>query len=112
VGMITGFVAVFVLQGLVEFAGVVFPIWADPVILGFGATLLGILVGNVGQRPSEQSIKFRRSLLSVPSEDRESGRIKTTLRFGFLTAALCVTTTIILFFVYFLPFWQTASASM
>jgi Na+/proline symporter len=112
VGMITGFVAVFVLQGLVEFAGVAFPIWADPVILGFGATLLGILVGNVGQRPSEQSIKFRRSLLSVPSEDRESGRIKTTLRFGFLTAALCVTTTIILFFVYFLPFWQTASASM
>jgi sodium/pantothenate symporter len=112
VGMLVGFVAVFILQGLVEFADVAFPIWADPVILGFGVTLLGILVGNFGQRPSAKNKEYRRSLLSVPAEDMESGRIKTTRRFILWTAAVCVIAMIVLFFVYFLPFSQMAPASI
>jgi Na+/proline symporter len=112
VGMITGFVAVFVLQGLVNFAGVAFPVWADPVILGFCATLLGIFVGNIGQQPSARGIEFRRSLLSVPEEDTRSDSVRTTLRFAFATAAVCVAAIVMLFLVYFLPFSQTASAGM
>ena len=59
-GMVAGFVTVFVLQGLVEFAGVTFPIWANPVLFGFGASLLGIFVGSLGQQPSDRALQFRR----------------------------------------------------
>ncbi len=107
-GMVAGFLAVFVLQGLVEFADVVLPIWADPVILGFAASFLGIFVGSLGQRQSEAGLQFRRSILTVPTEDTEPGRVTRTGRFALVTAAL--SGLLILFIIYFLPLSQTLAA--
>jgi Na+/proline symporter len=109
-GMVAGFLTVFVLQGLVEFAGVVLPIWADPVILGFAASFLGIFVGSLGQRQSEAELQFRRSILKVPTEDTEPGRVKRTGRFALVTAALCGLLIVTLFIIYFLPLSQTLTA--
>lgn len=109
-GMVGGFVAVFVLQGLVKFAGVSLPIWADPVILGFAAGFLGIFVGNLGQEASQKGLEFRRSLLPVPKRDLRPGEVRVTQRFALSTAAVCVAVTVILFFVYFLPFSQTLAS--
>jgi Na+/proline symporter len=110
-GMLAGFVTVFVLQGLVEFAGVALPIWANPVILGFGASFLGIFVGSVGQQPSARGLEFRRSIAAVPAENAEPGRVRTTLRFALTTAALSAALIGLLFLIYFLPFSQTVAAS-
>jgi Na+/proline symporter len=109
-GMVAGFLTVFVLQGLVEFAGVVLPIWADPVILGFAASFLGIFVGSLGQRQSEAGLQFRRSILTVPTEDTEPGRVKRTGRFALVTAALSGLLIVTLFIIYFLPLSQTLTA--
>jgi len=109
-GMVTGFVVVFVLQSLTDFGDISLPLWANPVILGFGASLLGVLVGNLGQRPSERSLEFRRSLLPVPAEELEPRRLKTTLRFALSTAVLSVAVIAVLFLAYYLPVSQVAQA--
>ena len=109
-GMVAGFLTVFVLQGLVEFAGVVLPIWADPVILGFAASFLGIFVGSLGQRQSETGLEFRRSILTVPTEDTEPGKVTRTGRFALVTAALSGLLILTLFILYFLPLSQTLTA--
>src|ERR671915_492853 len=109
-GMVAGFLTVFVLQGLVEFAGVVLPIWADPVILGFAASILGIFVGSLGQRQSEAGLQFRQSILKVPTEDTQPGRVKRTGRFALVTAALSGLLILTLFIIYFLPLSQTLTA--
>lgn len=67
---------------------------------------------EIGQRASAREKEFRRSLLPVPAAETQPNLVKTTLRFSFLTVALCVAVIVILFFVYFLPFSQTASAGM
>jgi Na+/proline symporter len=109
-GMVAGFLTVFVLQGLVEFAGVVLPIWADPVILGFAASFLGIFVGSLGQRQSETGLEFRRSILTVPTEDTEPGKVTRTGRFALVTAALSGLLILTLFIIYFLPLSRTLTA--
>ncbi|AHY48214.1 Sodium:solute symporter family (plasmid) [Rubrobacter radiotolerans] len=109
-GMVSGFVAVSVLQGLTEFAGLSLPVWAHPVILGVLASLLGVLLGNLGARPEPAQLEFRRSLLPVPRGDLGPDRLKTTLRFGFSTAVLSVAVIVLLLVVYFVPFTQTLAA--
>ncbi len=109
-GMLAGFVTVLVLQGLIEFAGVELPIWANPVILGFGASFLGIFAGSVGQQPSPRGLEFRGSIVTVPAEDTEPRRVRTTLRFAVSTAALSAALIALLFLMYFLPYSQTIAA--
>ena len=86
------------------------PIWADPVILGFAASFLGIFVGSLGQRQSEAGLQFRRSILRIPTEDTEPGRVKRTGRFALVTAALSGLLILTLFIIYFLPLSQTLTA--
>jgi sodium/pantothenate symporter len=110
-GMVAGFVTVFVLQGLIEFAGVGLPIWADPVILGFAASFLGIFVGSIGQRQSDPGLDFRRSIITVPKEDLEPSRVRSTGRIALVTAALSVGLILTLFLIYYFPYSQSLTAS-
>ncbi len=103
-GMVAGFVTVFALQGLSEFAGLSLPIWAHPVILGFAAGLAGILLGNLGQQPYAGGLEFRKSLMAVPAADLEPGRLAVTLRFAAATAAVCLLVIVVLALVYYMPF--------
>ena len=82
----------------------------DPVILGFGASFLGIFVGSLGQRQSEAGLEFRRSILEVPTEDTEPGRVARTGRFALVTAVLSGLLIVTLFIIYFLPLSQTLTA--
>jgi hypothetical protein len=109
--MVAGFVTVFVLQGLIEFAGVGLPIWADPVILGFAASFLGIFVGSIGQRQSDPGLDFRRSIITVPKEDLEPSRVRSTGRIALVTAALSVGLILTLFLIYYFPYSQSLTAS-
>lgn len=102
-GMVAGFVCAFTLQGLVEFAGVALPIWADPVIISFLAGLSGALVGSLTEQPDPEGIAFRRSLLRVPQPEQARTRVRTTMRFALGAMpvfALLIATLLVL---YYLP---------
>lgn len=87
-GMVTGFVVAAVLQGLVEFAGLALPVWLDPVLFAFAASVLAAWLGNIGQVPSDAATRFRESLLRTPEEDVDPKRLVTTRRFAFTAAGV------------------------
>lgn len=110
-GMCVGFVTVFVLETLVTFGGLELPVYLHPMILGTAVSLLSIFVANLGQEPSAEGLEFRDSLFSVPPEERQSSRVKGTLRYMYLTVAVTAGVVVFLLLVYVLPYSQTIAAS-
>ncbi|MDO5719515.1 MAG: sodium:solute symporter family protein [Actinomycetaceae bacterium] len=77
-GVVTGFLIVALFESLSRFGGIDFPIWANPVLIGIGGSLIAIVLGNRNQQPREESIAFLRSLRSIPRENVSVKEYKTT----------------------------------
>lgn len=105
-GMVSGFLAAFVLQGLIEFRGLSLPIWADPVLLSFAISILGVVVGSVTERPDPAGIAFRRSLIRVPDAERSRGRLRPTSRYVLGAVPCAALLAVLLFFFYYAPVAQ------
>lgn len=103
-GMIAGFVVVAVLESLANFTEVVLPTLLNPTVLGFAASILGTLIGNMGTTPSAQSIAFRRSLLQVPVEDRNPREFRRTRNWVIATMATVALCSVLLIVFFVVPY--------
>ncbi|MGH3358709.1 MAG: sodium:solute symporter family protein [Nocardioidaceae bacterium] len=108
-GMIAGFVGVGVLNGLVEFAGLSLPIWADPVLIGVALSVLATVIGDLGQQPTEAATTFRESILQTPAEDRSPARLRGTWVTAAGTAAVFVVVLVAMIVWYAMPMADLAS---
>lgn len=99
-GMVAGFVGVGVLSGLVEFAGVSLPVWANPVVLGFALSIAAAVVGNRGQQPSPAAIAFRDTILATPQLDRTPAQFRLT-RNAALGTVMCFAVVLVLMMVFY-----------
>ena len=109
-GMIAGFVGVGVLNGLVEFAGLDLPIWADPVLIGVSLSIIATAIGNRGSVQSAAAVEFRARILQTPSADKDPARLRGTTVTALGTALVFVAILVALVLWYALPLADTAVA--
>ena len=109
-GMVAGFVGVAVLNGLVTFGGLVLPVWADPVIVGFALSIGATALGNLGQQPSAAAVAFRASVLQTPPRERRPADLRWTRAAALGAAAVFAVTLVGLVAMYGMPFGGTTAA--
>lgn len=110
--MSAGFGLTFLLEALRTFTALDLPIYSELVILDFLAGLVAFWLGSLGQRPDEQTLRFRQALFEdVPAKDRDPVRVERTLRYAYVTIGACVAVSVFLFLVYYLPYTQTVAAA-
>jgi Na+/proline symporter len=109
-GMTAGFVTTLVAEVLRTFGGLELPVYLDPVILGAGAALAGIIVPSMLGRPDERGLEFRESLFGVSPEQSKPEEVKRTLRYAYVAVGASAVVIVLLFLVYFLPFSRTIAA--
>ncbi|WGW13539.1 sodium:solute symporter family protein [Saxibacter everestensis] len=102
-GMISGFLVVGILNGLVEFAGVELPTIANPVILGLLASVAGVLVGNIGQKAPSVGVEFLAKILPTPAAEKSRSDLLITRRVTTATAVVLVLCTGVLVVLYAIP---------
>ncbi|WP_219416306.1 sodium:solute symporter family protein [Pseudonocardia nigra] len=105
-GMIAGFGTVAVLNGLVEFGGLDLPVWADPVLIGFTASIVATWLGGLGRQPAPAGVRFREKILHTPAEDRRPRELRTTRTVAMGTAGVFAVTLVALVAVYAVPVTQ------
>lgn len=107
-GMIAGFVVSATLQWINEFTDITLPTLMDPVILGMTASMLAVLAGNAGQRPSEASLAFYRKIKEVPAAERNAGELRSTAKMVWTVSGLCALVIVLLIVFYAIPYGQMA----
>lgn len=108
-GMIAGFVVSAVLQWIDEFTDIELPTLMDPVILGMTASVLGVVLGNLGQQPSPAALAFFEKIRTVPVGERNPAELTATKRMVWTVAAICVVVIALLITCYAIPYGLVAS---
>lgn len=107
VGMLAGFTTVAAFESLTSFGEVTLPSLLNPTVLGFTTSIVGTLLGNIGVRPSANGIAFRRRMLVVPEEDRNSREFGITRVYVFVTIGILALSSVLLIVFYVVPYSST-----
>lgn len=105
-GMVAGFIVSAALQWIDEFTELTLPTLMDPVILGMGASILGVLLGNIGQQPSEASLAFFEKIRAIPPAEKNPRELNWTKRMVLVVSGVCVLAIILLIVFYAIPYGQ------
>lgn len=105
-GMIAGFVVSAALQWIDEFTDVTLPTLMDPVILGMTASVLGVVLGNIGQRPSQAALDFFDKIRTVPQVERNPRELAWTRRMVWTVSGICLVVIALLIVFYAIPYSQ------
>lgn len=105
-GMVAGFVASAVLQGINEFSPITLPTYLDPVILGIIACFIGIWIGNFRNEPSKEEKAYFEKLQITPAGERDRKRVRGTTIMGWSVAAICFLGFVAMIFFYAIPHGQ------
>ena len=81
VGMLSGFMGCFILKLYSNFAGVILPAILDPVIIGIVVSIIGIIIGSLLTKVSEEEKNERKKLLIIPEEEKDPKEMEKTLKF-------------------------------
>ena len=102
-GVIVGFLAVGILEGLQNFAGVTLPTLANPVLIGITASILAIALGNIGQPRDQAALEFLETLRAVPAENKSRVETRRTGIWVIVTLATLAVCSAIMLAFYALP---------
>lgn len=108
-GMIAGFTVSAVLQWIDEFTEITLPTLMDPVILGMSASVIFVILGNIGQRPSPAALAFYEKIRAVPAAERNPRELAWTRRMVWAVSAICLIVIALLIVFYAIPYGQVAS---
>ena len=103
VGMVAGFVAIAVCESLSEFGSVEFPSLLNPTIIGFMASIGGILIANIGATPSAAGNRYRERLTVTPPEDRNNRKLAVTRWYMLVGVAGLATCSVAMLAFYAIP---------
>ena len=105
-GMIAGFVVSATLQWIDAFTDIALPTLMDPVILGMSASVIAVLLGNMGQKPSPAALAYFEKIRVVPQAELDRKELNGTRKMVWSVAALCVLVIVLLIVFYAIPFGQ------
>jgi len=104
VGMLTGFCGCFSLKLYSNINNVTLPAILDPVIIGIVLNIVGIIIGSLFTKVTDEEIEVRKALLVVPEDERDSAEIKKTLAYMRMAPVLGIIVTLILVIVWVIPY--------
>lgn len=107
VGMIAGFAVVAIFESLSEFGGLELPDLLNPTILGFAASIIGTILGNIGSQPSQVGNRFRQRLMQIPAEDRDRAKYRRTRSWFIGTIIVVLLCGLTMLILYALPYGAT-----
>lgn len=107
VGMIAGFAVVAIFESLTEFGGLELPDLLNPTILGFAASIIGTILGNIGSQPSQVGNLFRQRLMQIPTEDRDPAKYRRTRSWFIGTVIVILLCGLTMLILYALPYGAT-----
>ena len=107
VGMIAGFAVVAIFESLSEFGGLELPDLVNPTILGFAASIIGTILGNIGSQPSQVGNRFRQRLMQIPAEDRDPAKYRRTRSWFIGTIIVVLLCGLTMLILYALPYGAT-----
>ncbi|MFL0576361.1 sodium:solute symporter [Brevibacterium luteolum] len=102
-GIIVGFLAVGFLEGIQKFGGITLPTLANPVLLGISASIIAIILGNVGQPHDPKAVAFLHSLREVPPENKSRLETRRTGIWVIVTVATLILCSALMLVFYALP---------
>lgn len=107
-GMLVGFIVVASTEALTSFAGVAFPVYFRPPILGALASIIAIYAASAVTKVTPEEKAYREKLFIVPEVEKNPVEIKKTMVFPKLLIAGGIILFIIAYIFYYVPFSQVA----
>lgn len=104
VGMLVGFVGCFALKLYSNIAHVTLPAICDPVIIGIILNVIGIVIGSLLTKVTDEEKAARTELFVIPDEEKDPGERAKTLRYMRFAPALGVLVAVILLCVWAIPY--------
>jgi sodium/pantothenate symporter len=96
--------SVLIAEALKKWAGVSFPFWFSPPIIGAVASFLCIWVGSSLTQVTEEERIYRESLFIIPAEEYDSKEIEVTKRYPKIIVSIGVLTILVLIYFYVIPY--------
>lgn len=103
-GMIGGFLAVLIAEASKKWAGISFPFWFSPPIIGAVTSFLCIWVGSSLTQVTEEERTYRESLFIIPAEEYDPKEVSITKRYPKIIVSIGVLTILILVCFYAIPY--------
>jgi len=102
-GMLVGFLVCFVMKLVGNFAGISFPAYLDPTLVGIIANVIALIIGSAVTKVTEEEKTERLKLFVVPDSEKDPKEIKKTKIYLLSTIGVGVLVSLILVFVWALP---------
>ncbi|MBS4025707.1 MAG: sodium:solute symporter family protein [Clostridia bacterium] len=103
-GIVGGFVAVVVTEAMRNYAGVAFPVYFRPPIIGALVSVLGIVIGSALTKVSPKEIAYREKLFIVPESELDPKEIERTMLYPKIVMGIGVAMIVVTYVFYYLPY--------
>lgn len=101
--MAGGFAACMIATILSKTGIVPLPAWIEPFYIGFPVSLLGAILGSMGQTPTANEVAYREKLHVVPASEKERSLFVVDRRYGYIMIAAGILATVLLLVLWALP---------
>lgn len=103
-GIIVGFVANCASKLLDVYTKIDLPVYLDPIVIGLVLGTIALVVASALTRVTPEEEAYRQSLFNVPEVEKDPREIKRTLAFPKLLVGVGVVISVILLFMYAIPY--------
>ncbi len=80
-GMLSGFLACFVLRLFSSLNGITLPVYLDPSVVGMGVNVIFMILGSVFTTVSDSEKKSRDAMFVIPDSEKNINEMKKTLKY-------------------------------
>ena len=102
--MLVGFVISSVLKLYIGISGISLPIYLDPFFIGFGGSVIALIIGSAVTKVTAREAEERRLLFIMPEKEKNPAEIRKTKTMIATTIPLGVLTTTILLVLWVIPY--------
>ncbi len=103
VGMLVGFISCFALKLYSNIFKITLPAILDPVIVGIVLNIIGIVIGSLLTKVTDEEKEERAKLFVIPKDEKEPREVSKTLKYMRLAPILGVIVAIVLIIVWVVP---------
>ena len=102
-GMLAGFLVCFVMKLASNVAGIVFPVYLDPTLVGIVANIIALVIGSALTQVTDEERQERQKLFVVPESEKDPAEVKKTKMYLLGAVGLGAVVALILIVVWAIP---------